>query len=74
MAGQMALGELPPSQTLYIANLREKVKKEELKKALYAIFSQFGPILDVVALKTARMRGNGQISSSTRVPNYIAQV
>jgi len=33
------------------------VKREELKKALYQIFSQFGPILDVVALKTAKMRG-----------------
>ena len=51
------LGEVPPSQTLYVSNLREKVKKEELKKALYQIFSQFGPILDVVALKTAKMRG-----------------
>lgn len=29
----------------------------ELKKSLYAIFSQFGPILDIVALKTLRMRG-----------------
>jgi len=33
------------------------VKKEELKKALYAIFSQFGTILDIVALKTLKMRG-----------------
>jgi RNA recognition motif-containing protein len=29
----------------------------ELKKSLYAIFSQFGNILDVVALKTLKMRG-----------------
>ena len=29
----------------------------ELKKSLYAIFSQFGPILDIVALKTLKMRG-----------------
>mmetsp|Transcript_32355 Transcript_32355/g.50609 ORF Transcript_32355/g.50609 Transcript_32355/m.50609 type:complete len:246 (-) Transcript_32355:336-1073(-) len=57
MSSAPALGEVPPSQTLYVSNLREKVKKEELKKALYQIFSQFGPILDVVALKTAKMRG-----------------
>ena len=55
--GGGAMGEVPPSQTLYVSNLREKVKKEELKKSLYAVFSQFGPILDVVALKTSRMRG-----------------
>ena len=29
----------------------------ELKKSLYAIFSQFGAILDIVAMKTLRMRG-----------------
>ena len=29
----------------------------ELKKSLYAIFSQFGQIMDIVALKTLKMRG-----------------
>lgn len=29
----------------------------ELKRSLYAIFSQFGQILDIVALKTLKMRG-----------------
>jgi RNA recognition motif-containing protein len=28
-----------------------------LKKSLYAIFSQFGQILDIIALKTLKMRG-----------------
>jgi len=42
----------------------------ELKKSLYAIFSQFGPILDIVALKTFKMRGQAfvvfkDISSAT---------
>ena len=42
----------------------------ELKKSLYAIFSQFGPILDIVALKTLKMRGQAfvvfqDISSAT---------
>merc|ERR1712029_50830 len=30
---------------------------DEMKKALYAIFSQFGQILDIVALKSLKMRG-----------------
>ncbi len=34
-----------------------KYAKLELKKSLYAIFSQFGQILDIVALKTLKMRG-----------------
>ena len=31
--------------------------RPELKKSLHAIFSQFGPILDIIALKTLKMRG-----------------
>ena len=42
----------------------------ELKKSLYAIFSQFGPIMDIVALKSFKMRGQAfvvfsDISSAT---------
>lgn len=46
-----------PNHTIYINNLNEKIKKEELKKSLYAIFSQFGQILDIIAMKTLKMRG-----------------
>ena len=46
-----------PRETIYVSNLNEKVSKDELKKSLYAVFSQFGPILDIVALKTFKMRG-----------------
>jgi hypothetical protein len=38
-----------PSQTIYINNLNEKVKKAALKKSLYAVFSQFGSIVDIVS-------------------------
>ncbi|TRY74870.1 hypothetical protein TCAL_12569 [Tigriopus californicus] len=60
-----------PNHTIYINNLNEKVKKEDLKKSLYAIFSQFGQILDIVALKTLKMRGQAfvvfkDISSATQ--------
>ncbi len=33
----------------------------DLKKSLYAIFSQFGKILDIVALKTYRLRGQAWV-------------
>merc|ERR1719244_2480061 len=46
-----------PNHTIYINNLNEKIKKEDLKKSLYAIFSQFGQIVDIIALKTLKMRG-----------------
>lgn len=54
---QDAEEQVPPNQTIYINNLNEKIKKEELRKSLYAMFSQFGTVLDVVALKTLKMRG-----------------
>ncbi|KAJ8683174.1 hypothetical protein QAD02_018966 [Eretmocerus hayati] len=62
--------DIRPNNTIYINNLNEKIKKEELKKSLYAIFSQFGQILDIVALKTLKMRGQAfvifkEISSAT---------
>ncbi|XP_059050734.1 U1 small nuclear ribonucleoprotein A [Achroia grisella] len=62
--------DIRPNHTIYINNLNEKIKKEELKKSLYAIFSQFGQILDIVALKTLKMKGQAfvifkEISSAT---------
>lgn len=33
----------------------------ELKKSLYAIFSQFGAIVDIVALKTLKLRGQAWV-------------
>ncbi|KAH9309803.1 hypothetical protein KI387_037714, partial [Taxus chinensis] len=57
----MMSADIPPNQTIYVNNLNEKVKKEELKKSLYALFSQFGRIVDVVALKTTKLRGQAFI-------------
>ncbi|XP_012259838.1 U1 small nuclear ribonucleoprotein A [Athalia rosae] len=62
--------DIRPNNTIYINNLNEKINKEELQKSLYAIFSQFGQILDIVALKTLKMRGQAfvifkEIASAT---------
>lgn len=38
----------PPNNTVYINNLNEKIKRDELKKSLYAVFVQFGQILDII--------------------------
>lgn len=54
--------DMRPNNTIYINNLNEKVKKDELKKSLYAIFSQFGTILDIIALKTLKMRGQAFVA------------
>ncbi|XP_074595960.1 U1 small nuclear ribonucleoprotein A snf [Brevipalpus obovatus] len=62
--------DIKPNHTIYINNLNEKVKKDELKKSLHAIFSQFGQIIDIIAIKNLRMKGQAfvifkDISSST---------
>jgi len=50
-----------PQETVYVNNLNDRINVEETKKSLYAAFSQFGPILDVVAMKTYKMRGQAFI-------------
>ncbi|PSC73755.1 U1 small nuclear ribonucleo A [Micractinium conductrix] len=50
-----------PGHTIYVNNLPEKVSQEELKKAMYAIFGQFGKVLDVNARRTYRLRGQAWV-------------
>jgi hypothetical protein len=64
--GLTAGGDVPPNQTIYINNLNEKIKKDALKSALYACFSQFGKIMDVVAMRDVRLRG--QVRTRTCEP------
>jgi RNA recognition motif-containing protein len=47
----------PPSKTLYVKNLNESVKLPILKQDLQTTFSQFGTVINVVAHKNLRMRG-----------------
>lgn len=46
-----------PNTTLYIRNLNDKVNKEELRSQLFGLFMTYGKIIDVVALKSKKMRG-----------------
>lgn len=48
----------------------------ELKRSLYCLFSQYGRILDVVALKTARLRGQAWVvfSEVTAASNAVRQM
>ncbi|KEQ75786.1 RNA-binding domain-containing protein, partial [Aureobasidium namibiae CBS 147.97] len=60
-----------PSHTLYCSNLPDKLQKDDLKRALYMLFSVYGSILDIVAMKTSKMRGQAHVlfrdvSSSTQ--------
>ncbi|KAF2809971.1 U1 small nuclear ribonucleoprotein A [Mytilinidion resinicola] len=50
-----------PNQTLYCSNLPDKLQKADLKRSLYLLFVTYGPVLDIVALKTSKMRGQAHI-------------
>ncbi|KAK2812374.1 hypothetical protein FQN50_001373 [Emmonsiellopsis sp. PD_5] len=50
-----------PNQSLYCTNLPDKLKKPDLRLALYTLFSTYGTVLDVVAMKTAKMRGQAHV-------------
>ncbi|CAK7266138.1 hypothetical protein SEPCBS119000_001873 [Sporothrix epigloea] len=53
---------VPPNQTLYVHNLPStKIKKDDLRTALYLLFSTYGTVLDVVALRTLKMRGQAHV-------------
>ncbi|XP_024965437.1 U1 small nuclear ribonucleoprotein A-like [Cynara cardunculus var. scolymus] len=68
---EMAVGsDVPPNNTIYINNLNEKTKLDELKKSLQAVFSQFGEIIEILAFKTLKHKGQAwvvfeDISSAT---------
>ncbi|KIW03259.1 uncharacterized protein PV09_05479 [Verruconis gallopava] len=52
-----ATGANPPNQTLYISNLPDKLQKSDLRRNLYYLFTAYGPVLDINAQKTMKMRG-----------------
>lgn len=55
-------GSLTPSR-LYVTNLPSaKIQKPDLRTELYLLFSTYGPVLDIVAMKTMKMRGQAHIT------------
>jgi RNA recognition motif-containing protein len=55
-----------PCETLYIKNLNEKVKIDELKEALNKEFSQYGEIIEIRVRNTIRLKGQAFISFKTK--------
>ncbi|VVA90246.1 unnamed protein product [Arabis nemorensis] len=72
----MLTADIPPNQSIYIQNINEKINKEELKRSLYCLFSHFGRILDVIALKTPKLRGQAWVvfTEVTAASNAVRQM
>ncbi|KAK3390876.1 hypothetical protein B0H63DRAFT_388392, partial [Podospora didyma] len=61
---------------LYVRNLEERIKPEPLKEALHAIFSEYGNIIDIVAKKNLKAKGQAFIvfEDPESVANAIEEV
>lgn len=46
-----------PNATLYVKNIDWKIKKGLLRRALYALFSRHGKVLEIIALRKTGLRG-----------------
>jgi len=55
------ISDLPPNQTLYVNNLNDKINPETLKKSLREVFAAFGGIMDIIAMKSLKRRGQAWI-------------
>ncbi|KAL8856722.1 MAG: hypothetical protein Q9178_006679 [Gyalolechia marmorata] len=47
----------PPNSTVYVKNLEESIKLPDLKEALTEIFSEYGTVIDLVAKKNLKAKG-----------------
>merc|ERR1740117_1607302 len=55
------ISDLPPNQSLYVNNLNDKINVETLKKSLREVFAAFGGIIDIIAMKSLKRRGQAWI-------------
>ncbi|KAL2853714.1 hypothetical protein BJX68DRAFT_233499 [Aspergillus pseudodeflectus] len=67
---------IPPNATVYVRNLEERIKPDELKEALSEIFSEYGNILEIVAKTNLRAKGQAfivfdDVESATRAIDEI---
>ncbi|RDW80747.1 RNA recognition-containing protein [Coleophoma crateriformis] len=51
----------PPSATVYVRNLEERIKVDQLKEALTELFSEYGEIVDIVAKTNLKAKGQAFI-------------
>ncbi|THC97957.1 hypothetical protein EYZ11_002594 [Aspergillus tanneri] len=67
---------IPPSPTVYVRNLEERIKVDQLKVALEEIFSEYGNIIEIVAKTNLKAKGQAfivfdDVESATRAIDEI---
>ncbi|KAJ5558512.1 U1 small nuclear ribonucleoprotein [Penicillium sp. DV-2018c] len=76
MAAVPAPDGIPPNPTVYVKNLDERIKVDQLKPALEEIFSEYGNIIEVVAKTNLKAKGQAfivfdNVESATRAIDEI---
>jgi len=61
MSSALPPGGPPPSATVYVKNLEERIRIEQLKEALSELFSEYGEIIDIVAKTNLKAKGQAFI-------------
>jgi RNA recognition motif-containing protein len=57
---------IPAVETVYVNNLNEKISPKIMKQTLKNLFRQYGAVLDVVAHRNLRMRGQAFVAMIDR--------
>lgn len=57
----MSAPSISPNPTVYVRNLEERVKIDQLKEALEELFSEYGTILEIVAKTNLKAKGQAFI-------------
>ncbi|EFP01907.1 CRE-RNP-3 protein [Caenorhabditis remanei] len=55
------MADINPNHTVYVNNLNEKIKRDELKRSLHMIFTQFGEIIQLMSFRKEKMRGQAHV-------------
>ncbi|OCK80139.1 RNA-binding domain-containing protein [Lepidopterella palustris CBS 459.81] len=61
MAAVQQSGGNPPNNTVYVRNLAEEIKIDQMVEALREIFCEYGTIVDIVAKKSLKRKGQAFI-------------
>nr|OQO24221.1 hypothetical protein B0A51_07612 [Rachicladosporium sp. CCFEE 5018] len=57
--------DTPPSATVYVRNLDERIKIPALIEALHGVFDEFGEIVDIIAKRSNKRKGQAFIVYTT---------
>ncbi|RAL00907.1 U1A/U2B"/SNF family RNA-binding protein [Aspergillus ibericus CBS 121593] len=76
MAAVTAPTSIPPNCTVYVRNLEERIKVDQLKEALDEIFSEYGTVIEIVAKTNLKAKGQAfivfdSVDSATRAIDEI---